>query len=424
MVPVPLYDKKMAVDSYLFRYQSGNDLFSTAQATNIFDGASRSPALEMVNAIGLDAFTLGKSLFIPISYIALLSSLDVQCQQPPDRVIFLLEEPPPPEEPYLSKMLQLQEKGYQFAVRNLTQPNRYHELLTRSNYYFLSQRNDKTIEASERILFLLKRHYPNLQFVATNIHSQEVLDSLHKKGFALYESKFYRVPVTQGAHHNVSPLKANAIRLINTVQDENFEFESVTQIVRNDPSLTISLLQILNAPQYRKRGAIKSVQQAVAMLGQQEVRKWVTTAVTKTLSDDRPSEITRISMVRAKFAENLAPLFEMAHMAQELFLMGLFSVLDVILELPMEEALKMVMVSDMIRKALLDQAGLFAPVLELIGDYENANWPAVSRQMILHSLDEDSLSTAYTDALIWYRNVTMVEVDEETVMEEASGAGS
>lgn len=406
---IPLFDRDMAVESYLFRYRKGNDLFSTAQATGIFDNASRSLALETINLVGLDAFTLGRELFVPVSPIALLGDLGAQCQQPPEKIIFLFEDMPKAEEPYLSKMEELRSQGFRFAVSDPDNLQKYDAVLRLCDYCFLSQLPEKAA-ASMRSLMTLKRDYRSLKPVATSIHSNELLQGLYNSGYALYESRFHKVAVTRG-ETNVSPLKANSIRLINTVQDENFDFDEVTKVVQGDPALTISLMRMVNAPTKGMRNKIKTIPHAVAMLGQQEVRKWVTTAVSQSLGSDRPNEITRISLLRAKFAENLAPVFEMAHMAQGLFLMGLFSVLDVILEVPMEKALTMVLVSDVIREALVNRKGLYYPVLEMITDYESANWSAVSRHMIIHDINEEDLSNAYIEALIWYRN--LMTPDEE-----------
>jgi len=411
---VPLFNKNMIVDAYIFRYRKGNDLFSRSQATGIFDGANRSAALEILNQIGLDALTLGKTIFVPINYIMLLSNLAGQCKQPPEKVVFLFEDVPKPEEPYLSKMAELKALGYEFAVSNLDNPKNYDSVLQMCKYFFLSQLPER-VEASKKILRDLKKFYRNMIVAAAKVGSADLLDSLKGTGYSMFEAQFFKVPVSD-VQHQVSPLKNNSIRLINTVQDENFDFEDVAKIVQADPALTISLLKIVNAPRLGVRNKIKTIQHAVAMLGQKEVRKWVTTAVTQSLGSDRPNEIIKISMVRAKFAENLAPLYQMAHMSQGLFLMGLFSVLDVILELPMEEALKKILVSDVIYQALVDNGGMFYPVLNMVADYENANWQQVSRHIIVHDISEKELKEAYVDALTWYSG--FVSQDESEFLPE------
>jgi len=418
IVSVPLFNKDMAVEAYLFRYQKGNDFFSTTQATNVFDGATQSLPLETLNLVGLDAITLGKQIFVPINYLMLLGDLAAQCRQPPDKIIFMFEESPKPEEPYISKMAGLRKLGFRFAVGGIGNPQAYDPILQHCSFFFLSQR-PKDIEDSTRVLAVLRKHYRGLTPVAAQVHSEEMLKKLYGQGYTYYESRFYKVPVTQG-EHKVSPLKANLLRLINIVQDENFEFEHVSAIVQGDPALTISLMRMVNSPHLGMRNKIKTIQHAVAMLGQQEVRKWVTTAVSQKLGDDRPNELTKISLVRAKFAENLAPLFEMTHMAQGIFLMGLFSVLDVILEVHMEAAIRMLMVSDVIRDALVSSTGIFYPVLNMITSYENADWSAVSRLMIIHDIEQNDLSNAYLEALIWYKN--LIIQDEEFLEEDEESA--
>ena len=141
------------------------------------------------------------------------------------------------------------------------------------------------------------------------------------------------------------------------------------------------------------------------MLGQRELKRWINTAATKELCVDRPSEIMRMSMIRARFAENLAPSFKLASQSSELFLMGLFSVLDVIIEKPMEQALDMVQVSKEIRQALLEKSGPVAAVYDFLLQYETASWQEVSRQMVVGGIDMDPVYEAYVEALRWFRNL-------------------
>ncbi|MDE7047698.1 MAG: signal transduction protein, partial [Lachnospiraceae bacterium] len=103
--------------------------------------------------------------------------------------------------------------------------------------------------------------------------------------------------------------------------------------------------------------------------------------------------------------ENVAPLFEMNMQASELFLMGLFSVLDLILNKSMEEALQMVKVSKEISLALIDGKGDFATVLDFILQYESANWQEVSRVMLVKNIEMDKVYDAYVQSLKWYRDL-------------------
>ncbi len=141
------------------------------------------------------------------------------------------------------------------------------------------------------------------------------------------------------------------------------------------------------------------------MLGQKELRKWITTAITKELCADKPNEVSRLSLLRARFAEELAPLFEMAGQSQELFLMGLFSIIDLILEKPMSEALDMMNVSKNIREALVDHKGQYYKILCFLEAYEAGNWQEVSRMMVIDNVAMDDVYKAYIGTLEWYRDL-------------------
>jgi len=424
IVAVPLFNKDMMVEAYMFRYLKENNLFSKAQATNIFDGASHSEALETLDYVGLEAFTLGKPLFIPINDIMLMGSLEKQCKEPPEKLIFVFENPLKKEQMplYLPIIQNLCNMGYRFACNYPYDFQKQDPVLACCSYIFLSQREERK-EQTEKILGEIKAYFPALVPIAVHIYNNDTLKSLYAKEYAMYESRFYKIPPGRNKGE-VPPLKADAIRLINTVQDDGFEFEKVADIVQGDPALTILLLKIINAPTYGSRDTIKTIAQAVSLLGVQEVRKWVTTAVYKSLADDRPSEITKISLIRAKFAENLASFYKLDSMAGQIYLMGLFSAIDIILHLPLPEALSLVNVSEVISSALLEGKGELAPVLKMVTDYENANWSSVSRHIIVNDIKEDALSKAYIDALIWYRNTTLQESEPTVLAEGMAGSAA
>ena len=190
---------------------------------------------------------------------------------------------------------------------------------------------------------------------------------------------------------------------MNIVNEPDYDLTKASDVIQRDTALVISLLKMVN--RMTVNSGINSVNHAAAMLGQRELKKWINTAVTKELCADRPSEITRMSLIRAKFAEELATIYDKKGLASELFLMGLFSVLDLILDQPMEKALEMVKVSKMIQDALISGKGELAPILTFMKEYENASWQEVSRLMVLQDIDMDSVYGAYISSLKWYRDL-------------------
>jgi EAL and modified HD-GYP domain-containing signal transduction protein len=263
-----------------------------------------------------------------------------------------------------------------------------------------------------KLRFDIVKKYRHLSIVFTHINTMDIFQSVKKKYTGLFEGRFYRMPVTRGKHE-AAPLQTNLIQLLNSVRDENFEFEDVSKIIQRDTALTISLMRLVNSPFIGAREKVKEISHAVTMLGQQEVRKWVTTAVARMLGAEKPAEIMRLSLIRAKLCEAMAQKFNMQGEAGGLFLMGLFSVLDAILERPMEKALSLVLVSDAIRDALVEQAGPYYPVYQFILQYESANWNAISRTLIMRDISADDVFSAYTEALCWYRDLIEENPEEK-----------
>jgi EAL and modified HD-GYP domain-containing signal transduction protein len=195
----------------------------------------------------------------------------------------------------------------------------------------------------------------------------------------------------------------NYLELMNIVNDNDYELTKAADIIGRDTALVVELLKVVN--RIAVNSEVTSIRHAAAILGQKELKRWINTVITKELCADKPNEISRISLLRAKFAECLAPSFELAGKSSELFLMGLFSVLDIILNMKMEDALKKVNVSKEISDALLDQKGEFAEIFDFMIAYENADWQEVFRQMIMKNISDDEIYDAYTQTVCWYRDM-------------------
>ncbi len=399
---IPLFDKEMSVRAYsLFTQKSNMFLNPILQGTGSYDGATRIPGLEVIESMGIETLSADKEVFVPVNNVSIFTDIDSQCSAPHESIVLLVDNSVKPEPMYVERIRELKEEGYKFAIRKLAVPQfeAYREILLLMDYVLLDH---KKIDITKAKIYF-SSIYPNVKLCAGNIQTQEIFDTLKEDGgYELYEGEFYRVPVTKG-ETEVTPLKINYIELLNTVNGEDFELTKAADIIGRDTALVISLLKMVN--RMAVNSEITSIRHAAAMLGQRELKKWINTAVANKLYADKPNEITRLSLLRAKFAENLAPAFSLAAQAPELFLMGLFSVLDLILSKPMEEALKMVQVSKEIREALVDNKGKFAPIMSFITQYECANWQEISRLMILQEIDMEQVNEAYLSSLTWYRDL-------------------
>ncbi|MDR0424011.1 MAG: HDOD domain-containing protein [Clostridiales Family XIII bacterium] len=407
IVPVPLFDEGIAVQAYYFRYRKGNEILDGARAS-MLDGAMIAHPLEMLNMVSLEALTMGKPIFVPITKYMLLGRLESQCRQPEEKIVFMIDgsEIADPGQ-YTGNMSRLKSFGYRFGCQKIRSPEKLAPLLELCDYIFYDSRSWEAAEDVRRRI-RAAGWAKACQDVYTHIDNSEIFKDISSKRKGMYEGRFYRTPLTKG-RHDVSPLQANLINLMNMVRDEGFEFGHLADVIQKDPALTVSLLRLVNSAYFALKEKIKTINQAVVILGQSEVSKWVTTAVAKLLGADRPGEVTRLALIRAKFAEELAQCFGMKAEAQSMFLMGLFSVLDAILDMPLEEALKLVRVSDEIYSALSDCSGAYAEIYRFMLNYEAANWNSVSRVLIIRDLKASDIYGAYVNALVWYNNLIGAE---------------
>ncbi len=401
-VLVPLFDENMAVKSYSL-HSRRNNIFTNPllSTTGINDSVGQIDGLEIIDNVGVNTLSNDKELFIPVNSISLFTDIASKCRAPHKRIVLLMDNTLAPNEMNVKRIKELKEDGYKFAIEKLKVADfeNYRPVLSLIDYIYLDY---SKIDISKARIYFSKL-YPNIKLIAENIQTNEAFEMLKTQGgYHFYEGPFYRIPVTQG-ETDVAPLKINYLSLINVVNHPDFDLTKAADIISRDTALVISLLEIVN--RMSKNSEITSIRHATAMLGQRELKKWITTAVAKELCFDKPNEITRLSLLRAKFAENLAPTFGLAMKSEELFLMGLFSVLDIILSKPMNEALAMVNVSKEISAALLDNSGDFFKVIYFIRAYEAADFNEINRLEIVDKIDVSNVYDAYKESLKWYRDL-------------------
>lgn len=363
-----------------------------------FDGAAYVDGLELIQELGTTTLSGGKPIFVSLNNISIFSSLESKCKNTNHAPILLIDQTFPPVSMYTDRIRELREFGYHFAIRNLPVHcyEDYAPILSQMDYILIDCQKIDAIKAS----FYFRKLYPDICICASNIPDTETFGKLSPaETISLFEGTFFRMPVTRG-EHKVSPLKINYISLLNLIEEDDFDLTKAADIISQDTALIISLLRLANTRSFNSE--ITSVRVAVSMLGQKDLTRWIQTTVIEKLCSDKPNELMRLSLLRAKFAENLAPVFGMAMRSQELFLTGLFSILDIILDCSMEEALSMVRVSGKIRAALLEHTGSLAEVLHFIVKYESAEWQEVSRQLVLKNIEIPDVSHAWVSSLQWY----------------------
>jgi len=394
----------------------GEKLLGAAEDFRMLGSELLASALEFVKEIGTEPFAGGHDFFVSISKYQLLIGLPLSMDIPPDKLVCVIDRETLDDNAAYAKLGILKRRGYRLAIDGIPQTISTETTIKFFDYVLLSYRDPGFRDDFKTI----RPNIFNTRLVITDVPDTDSFNRLSGARGVLLSGNFYSQPITKGLS-NISPLKINALHLMGQINDDNFDLGTAADTIERDPALSISLLRFLNAMNPGRSRKIDSIRNAVAILGQNEVKKWSTIAISVSIGEDRPSEITKLSLIRARFAENLAPAFDLAVKSGSLFIAGLFSLLDVILQMPLSRAIDEVAVSNDIRDALISNTGPVYEVLSLIFAYERADWHNASIIMVRNGIDIEDLSQAFLDSLYWYRKL-LDAIDDESGARVEAGA--
>ena len=407
IVAIPFFDSDMSVCAYRLNSRSGEKLIGMMVEELSMSDAVLTPGLDLVKTLGVEPLTGGSPLFIDINEYHLLMRIPIVLGIAPEMLVCILSNRINPDDAVIERCSELKELGFKIALEGIPEGLTKNPMFEYIDSIIVDIR-DFTLD--DKFIATMKAIAALKQVILSNIPDMEKFNSLVGLANTLYYGSFFSQPITKGAS-KISPIKINALTLLKRISEEDFDLGDIADTIGRDPSLSISLLRFINTVMPRQ---IESIRNAVAILGQKEVKRWATAAISIQLAEDKPNEITKLSLIRARFAENLAKVFSVGVFSPNLFMMGLFSLLDVILERPMEEAVKEVALDDMVRKALVDKSGDFYYILEFIYAYEHANWDAIAIMMVKYNLELEEITSAFVDALVWYKALLdAIAVDEE-----------
>jgi c-di-GMP-related signal transduction protein len=180
-----------------------------------------------------------------------------------------------------------------------------------------------------------------------------------------------------------------------------FDIQALASKIKHESSLTFKLLRYLNSAAFGLSGEIHSIPHALSLLGERGLRKWIAVVCVGLMADGKPDELMTVPLVRGRFCELLAPLAGMPGHANDLFLLGLLSVMDAILDQPLAAILDELPVRREIKEALLARTGLYWNLLEIATAHERADWEAISALAIRLGIREDQIPEIYVSAVDW-----------------------
>lgn len=216
------------------------------------------------------------------------------------------------------------------------------------------------------------------KIIAYNIENQEAYDKAKALGCTYFQGTFVseKMPTTV---RKVNYLQSNFFLLMVAVTKDEPDIDEIESIISRDVSLTFSLLRLVNSAYFALRNRAKSVKQALVILGLGQLKQWIYLLSFKQDDGSMPDELIKISFLRATFASELLDYAEnMPISRSEAYLLGMFSTLGKLMQMPLEEVMEQLPLGDDIKLALLKHEGRTGLLYDLILAYEKADWKAMS----------------------------------------------
>ena len=296
----------------------------------------------------------------------------------------------------------LQDKGYLIALDGF----RPHEdpptpLLDMADIINVEFDRDHRDEFREFAVKLHKDH-PQTQLLAKKLEKPSEFELAKKCDFTLFQGNFFSKPtIVKNKALLPAPKRLQTLQLIRLSLDPDVDYKAVSDTIKQDISLSFQLLRVINSMHFGLRYTVSNIRQALTILGAMEFKKWVTLISLYGLCDNKPVELIKLSMVRARFMELLAPDVGMADHAEDLFLMGLLSLMDAIMDMPMTAIVAQTNISTHIAAPLLTHDGEFGNLLKLIACYEQSDWDQAKIIAARYEVSLERIFDIYIQAIEW-----------------------
>jgi len=370
-------------------------LFRNA-ADSAFSGSGEVASRTMIDntmIYGVGKLTAGLPAFINCT-AETLSSEYIEMLPVPLTVLEVLEDVEASEE-IVKACAYLQRRGYKIALDDFEHRPSLDPLVRLADFIKIDFRSTPSAER-RRLISTLKQFKG--AYLAEKVETLEEYEEAKKEGFTLFQGYYFCKP----SLFKKSAVPSNRLvhlHLLKLMQENPLNIAEIGRIVKRDPSLAYRLLRYVNSAGQGMRQEITSIKTALLVVGDDLFRRMATLAVAVELNSGPSPEILRMALLRARFCEIAAPLCGMNPTEQ--YLLGLFSLLDAMLQMPMEEALAPLSLATSIRAALLGTDETYRCPLYWLESHEHGDFARCDELAVSHGLDPDRLEQNYTAATLW-----------------------
>lgn len=389
----PIFDNNLKIYAYelLFRRISTNDSseFDPEEATS-------SVLVNGMFLIGLKELTKGKPAFVNFSRKMLIN--DVMTFLPHKDIAIEILETVEPDEKCLQACIKLKKAGYKIVLDDFVYHTKFDPFIAIADIIKV----DFLLTSPAECEAFPKRfkHRKDLIFLAEKVETYEQYAKAEKWGYSLFQGYFFCKPVVL----NTRDIQGNRLiyfEILKELNDPLVSFDQLEQIIQRDVSLSYKILKYVNSAAIGVRTKINSVRQALAMLGRSNMEKLITLVLLKGLGADKPNELIVTSIIRGRFAELVAAHLNLRGQTSTAFLIGMFSLVEALLDQSMDKILNDLSLSDEIASALRRQASILTSILEVVIAYEEGNGEKYGTYCRKLGLENEAVKKMYSDAVAW-----------------------
>ena len=388
--PILMPDKK--IYGYELLYRDGLDACfapsdpPTGNASNV-DFSVR---------MGFDVLCNGAKVFLPCSLDVLLNEYVLLL--PPQQTVVELVVGVLPGPAELDACKRLKQAGYMIALQRFTPEDPREPFVALADIIKVDSRR----WGAEKCSALRQKYGPHCHLLAEHLESQEDFESAKKMHFSYFQGSFFRKPEVLPVSR-VSVNRSKYFRMLQAASRPELDLHELEQLIQSEPSATYRLLRYLNSSLFNFAIPINSVAQALTMLGTRETRQWVRLTAALCAGESKPSVLLLLALTRARLCELIGP--QILAGEPDFFLLGILSLMDLIIDLPMPRVLEGLPISQEFKLTLLGAETRLQPVFHLMLALEAGDWPAVSALAQKYHLKESSPANANWHAMDWAQNL-------------------
>ncbi|WP_127020085.1 EAL and HDOD domain-containing protein [Rheinheimera mangrovi] len=396
----PIFDRQKSVTGYELLFRDGVDnCFPNIDA----DEATSKLITQHHLLLGVEKITGGKQAFINFSADTLIHHFPTSID-PNSMVIEILETVPISDE-LLTACKELHKMGYRLALDDHDFDTKWDVFLPYISIIKVDVRMFNILQISKYLRRIAK--YP-VTLLAEKVETADEYEQLKQLGFDLYQGYFFAHPEML-KHKQIGSNKLNLLALISESSKIQLDFDGLAAIVERDLDMSYKLLRFINSVNFARKQSIGSLKHAMVYMGEAELKKFISLLALANLAEGQSDELLVMSLIRARFCDRLANIRGDKENPPAAFLTGLFSLVDALLEQPLEELLAQLPLLPEIKVALLENKGVLAEYLTVERTFERGLWQQqteLSSRMVPDTVD---LNLVYFEAVEWGQRLLAVQ---------------